>query len=218
MSKLKKQKTDKKKMAVGENTESVPKSLQVPPAWCKVRIQVDEDGFYVHHGKEEYDVGLPKPPSYETAVMQVPLHAECENWVGQEVLYYIRLGRSGAIGVVRSSHFPLKMWKAANEDSNVDIGHLRLTGIELVAGEPATKFKRNMLLSLDGKTSFETVQKLLDAGQTKAYAMSSILGRTSNRKRKKVTKKLSDPTSTESRVIHKTVISSIFVNMLLAAC
>jgi hypothetical protein len=67
------------------------------------------------------------------------------------------------------------MWKAANEDSNVDIGHLRLTGIELVAGEPATKFKRNMLLSLDGKTSFETVQKLLDAGQTKAYAMSSIL-------------------------------------------
>ncbi len=144
------------------------------PRWCTVPIQVDDDGTYVEHGRAQYEVVLASPAAYETAMLNVPLHNECENWVGQRV----RVGASDAVGTVRGAEFPLRKWKKATDPSEgyqVDVGHLRLSNVFLVEHEICPKFRKNVLLDLEGNTSFETVKDFVAAGNNKGYAMTSVL-------------------------------------------
>ena len=152
----------------------LPRELRTVPAWCKVQIQVDDEGYYVQDGKDQYEVQLPSPPSYETAMLDVPFNTLCEDWLGKRV----RVGATGAVAVVHSAGFPLRHWRKASSDGYQLVpGHLRLSELERFEDEPLTKLKKNMILDLDGKTSYETIDKLLDVvpERTKCYVHSSAL-------------------------------------------
>ena len=75
----------------------------------------------------------------------------------------VRVGATGAAAAVRSAGFPLRHWKKASSDGYQLVpGHLRLSELERFENEPLSKLKKNVILDLDGKTSYETVEKLLD--------------------------------------------------------
>ena len=98
--------------------------------------------------------------SYETTLIETEVVEECKGWIGQSVV----IGGIATATVV-SANIPLKLFKKTSSIGPLSAGALLVNDVTLFEPDLKekknwTKFKKNILVSLDGK-SHETIPEAM---------------------------------------------------------
>jgi len=160
--------------AAPPNSDQKPKGLfaVTPPSWSLAKISQTAAGPVALVGKTFFEIVLAaNNPTYETTMIVTDVVEECQGWNGKRV----QIGGIATATVI-SSNLPLKLFHKTATGGPLKAGSFLLGDVELIdpeAKDKTKKFKKNILVNLEGK-SFETLPEALSTGKSSAAAANSV--------------------------------------------
>ena len=162
------------RVAASLKPDQKPKGLfaVTPPSWSLAKISQTAAGPVALVGKTFFEIVLAaNNPTYETTMIVTDVVEECQGWNGKRV----QIGGIATATVI-SSNLPLKLFHKTATGGPLKAGSFLLGDVELIdpeAKDNTKKFKKNILVNLEGK-SFETLPEALSTGKSSAAAANSV--------------------------------------------